>query len=260
MEKKYLIGNWKMYKTTKEAIAFMQQLLPTLEAIDTGSLGVFLAPSFVHLSDMAKLIDRKGPIQLVAQNCHHEAEGAFTGEVSAAMLSTIKVSGVLIGHSERRMYQKEDNWLLAKKVKKVLKTGMQPFLCCGESLEDRKNGKHKVIVKQQLQESLCGMTPDEVAKLAVAYEPVWAIGTGEVASLDIITEMHYFIRQTLLEAYGGSIKVPILYGGSCNPQNAAAIFSAPNVAGGLIGGASLQVDAFIQLVKILLEKANDKAH
>ena len=228
----------------------MQQLLPQLEAIDTRPFMLSIAPSFVHLSYMAAFIEGHPSIQLVAQNCHHEAEGAFTGEVSAAMLAAIGVGGVLIGHSERRIYQKEDNLLLAKKVKRVLAAGMQPFLCCGESLEARRSGRHKAVVQQQLEESLAGLRGIE--KLAIAYEPVWAIGTGQVASLEEITEMHAFIREILSDQYGGE-QVPILYGGSCNAQNAKAIFGCPNVAGGLIGGASLQADQFVKIVTALLE-------
>lgn len=253
MQKKYLIGNWKMYKTVQEAITFMQQLLPQLKAVDTHLLALSIAPSFVHLSTIAALIRDYKSIQLVAQNCHHEAEGAFTGEVSAAMLAAIGVGSVLIGHSERRSYQKEDDLLLAKKIKRVLATGMQPFLCCGESLEARRSGRHKAMVQQQLQESLAGLTPREIEQLAIAYEPVWAIGTGQVASLEVITEMHTFIREILSDQCEGA-KVPILYGGSCNAQNAKAIFDCPNVAGGLIGSASLQVDQFMKIVIALLEK------
>ncbi|MGI2257659.1 triose-phosphate isomerase [Candidatus Cardinium hertigii] len=251
MDKKYLIGNWKMYKTIQEATSFMQHLLPQLEAIDSGSLALFIAPAFVHLPAIGGLLNGSTFIQLAAQNCHHKPEGAFTGEVSAAMLADIGVGGVLIGHSERRMYQKEDPLLLAKKVKRVLERGMQPFICCGESLEDRKNGRHKAVVQQQIQESLDGIT--EIEKVAIAYEPVWAIGTGEVASLEMIEAMHSFIKEILWQQYG-SRNLPILYGGSCNPQNAKAIFNCPNVAGGLIGGASLRVDDFIKIVTALLEQ------
>ncbi|CAH2560201.1 triose-phosphate isomerase [Cardinium endosymbiont of Oedothorax gibbosus] len=253
MQKKYLIGNWKMYKTVQEAIIFMQQLLPQLQAIDTRPLALSIAPSFVHLSTIAALIDDYKSIQLVAQNCHHETEGAFTGEVSAAMLAAIGVGGVLIGHSERRSYQKEDNLLLAKKIKRVLEVGMQPLLCCGESLEARRSGRHKAMVQQQLLESLVGLTPKEIEQLGIAYEPVWAIGTGQVASLEVIIEMHTLIREILSDQCEGA-KVPILYGGSCNAQNVKAIFDAPNVAGGLIGSASLKVDQFMKIVIALLGK------
>ncbi|UWW96592.1 MAG: triose-phosphate isomerase [Candidatus Cardinium sp.] len=248
-----------MYKTVQEATHFMEALLPQLKAIDGPELVLGIAPSFVHLPTIGALIgDKKSisplsnSIQLVAQNCHHEAAGAFTGEVSAGILASIGVGGVLIGHSERRSYQKEDNLLLAKKIKRVLENGMQPFLCCGESLEARKSGSHQAVVQQQLQESLAGLTSKEIEKLAIAYEPVWAIGTGQVAGLDVITEMHTFIRKFLSDQCV-SEKVPILYGGSCNPQNVKAIFNCPNVAGGLIGSASLQVDQFMKIVMALLE-------
>lgn len=255
MEKKYLVANWKMHKTMQEATTFIERLLPQLDAMHDHPLDLFIAPSFVYLWAIKTLINGRGFIKLAAQNCHHETEGAFTGEVSAAMLASVGVGSVLIGHSERRVNQQEDNVLLAKKIKQVLAAGMRPLLCCGESLEARKEGKHKVIVQQQLQESLLDLTPLQVESLLIAYEPVWAIGRGQVASLEVITEMHAFIRACLLNYYGMlGEKIPILYGGSCNSQNARAIFSCPNVAGGLVGGAGLQEDHLMQIITVLLEK------
>jgi triosephosphate isomerase len=177
------------------------------------------------------------------------------------MLASAGVGCVLIGHSERRIYQQEDHLLLAKKVKRVLEAGMRPLFCCGESLADRNAGQYQETIQRQLKESLSDLTPLEVEKLLIAYEPVWAIGTGQVASVEVITETHAFIRTILLNQYGilGE-KIPILYGGSCNEQNATAIFSCPNVTGGLIGGASLPTDHFIKIITALLEQKNGTSH
>ncbi|WP_339044538.1 triose-phosphate isomerase [Cardinium endosymbiont of Tipula unca] len=263
--KKYLIGNWKMNKTLQEATEFIKYLLPQLEAIkkdiDNSSLNLMLAPSFVHLFPINELIYNDSFIQLAAQNCHHETQGAFTGEVSATMLASVGVDCVIIGHSERRIYQKETNDLLLSKIKKVLAAGMRPLLCCGESMEQRNAGEHKAAVHQQLKESLIDLTPLEIQKLLIAYEPVWAIGTGQVASLEVVVEMHDFIRNILSDQYDilsdqydrlGE-QVPILYGGSCNPKNAGAIFGCPNVNGGLIGSAALQADHFMEIITALLK-------
>ena len=255
MTKKYLVGNWKMNKTVQEATDFIEYLLPKLARLDINISNLFIAPSFVHLLAIKPSIDVHPFIRLAAQNCHHKTEGAFTGEVSAAMLSTIGVECVIIGHSERRIYQQETHILLAKKIKKVLEAGMHPLLCCGEGLEDRNSGNYKLVIQQQLEESLSGLTSLEVKKLLIAYEPVWAIGTGESASLEVITETHAFIRRVLLNQYGilGS-EIPILYGGSCNEQNAATIFSSINVDGGLIGSASLEADPMIKIITALFEQ------
>lgn len=263
--KKYLIGNWKMNKTLQEATEFIKYLLSQLEVIkkdiDSSSFNLMIAPSFVHLFPINELIDKDRFIQLVAQNCHHETQGAFTGEVSATMLADVGVQCVIIGHSERRVYQKETNDVLASKVKKVLAAGMYALLCCGESMEQRNAGEHKAAVHQQLKEGLIDLTPFEVQKLLIAYEPVWAIGTGQVASLENVIEMHDFIRKILSDQHDilsdqydrlGE-QVPILYGGSCNPQNAGAIFGCSNVNGGLIGGAALQADHFMEIITALLE-------
>lgn len=249
--KKYLIGNWKMYKTLQESIDFIKELSRLLEKIDTKGLTIGIAPPFVHLSAIANLLEGKQPIQLIAQNCHHEVEGAFTGEVSAHMLAAIGVQGVLIGHSERRIFEKENGVFLAKKITRVLASGMQPLLCCGERLEDRNNGNHEAVVREQLTTTLSSITPDERANVTIAYEPVWAIGTGAVASLTAVKEMHSFIKAMMLEQYGAR-NIPILYGGSCNPKNAKGIFECPNVAGGLIGSASLAANSFMELVKLLV--------
>ncbi|TDG95287.1 triose-phosphate isomerase [Cardinium endosymbiont of Culicoides punctatus] len=253
MMHKYLIGNWKMNKTLQEAMDCIQYLLPQLEAIKDAihsiNLNLVIAPSFVHLWPIKELIQHHTLIQLAAQNCHHEIQGAFTGEVSAAMLASVDVKYVIIGHSERRIYQKETNDLLASKVKKVLAAGMSPILCCGENIEQRNTGEHKTAIYHQLKGGLVDLTLQEVQKLLVAYEPVWAIGTGQVASLEVITEMHDFIREILLEQYGMiGEKIPILYGGSCNAKNIAAILNGSNVNGGLIGGASLQVNHFMEMI------------
>lgn len=241
-----------MNKTLQEAKQFVEQLLPQLEKLPTSGPTIWIAPAFVHLSTLQTALMHHPCVQLAAQNCHHESAGAYTGEVSVSMLASAGVAGVLVGHSERRLYQKETDAMIAQKVKQILETGMQPLFCCGERLEDRTAGTYKRVLKQQLLQGLATLSSVEATKLIVAYEPVWAIGTGQVASLEIITEAHTFIRTALVETYGtAAAATPILYGGSCTAQNAAAVFACPNVAGGLIGGASLEADHFIQLIQLL---------
>ncbi len=246
-----------MNKTLQEAKQFVEQLLPKLETLSTSGPTIWIAPSLVHLSTLQTAFRHHPCVQLAAQNCHHESAGAHTGEVSASMLASAGVASVLVGHSERRRDQQETDAMIAQKVKRILETGMQPLLCCGERLEDRTAGTYQTVLKQQLLQGLATMSAVEAIKLIVAYEPVWAIGTGQVASLEIITEAHTFIRTVLVEAYGtAAAAIPILYGGSCTAQNAAAIFACPNVAGGLIGGASLEVDHFIPLIHLLRDSGS----
>lgn len=252
MPYKYLIGNWKMHKTQQEAIAFIQQLVPKLKSLNLKNIHVILAPAFVHLVTLKAWIENVPYLALCGQNCHHEKEGAYTGEISAAMLACLDVNYVLVGHSERRQFQQENHELLTKKVQQVLQAGMRPIFCCGESATLRHQDKAEETIQKQLIESLANLTACQAEKLLIAYEPVWAIGTGQVASVETITTMHNWIRTVLIDQYGKiGQSIPILYGGSCNPDNAADIFACPNVSGGLIGSASLQADHFIQILMAL---------
>lgn len=206
---------------------------------------VAIAPPFTHLTEIAKNIDMD-TICLTAQNCASEAGGAYTGEVSAEMLKDIGVKAVILGHSERRAYYRESSETLSKKVDLVLGQGMKPIFCIGETLEEREAGTQEDVVKKQLSEALFHLDTEAMKNIILAYEPVWAIGTGKTASPEQAQEMHKFIRNVMTDKYGESIAqgMTILYGGSCKPSNAREIFSKPDVDGGLIGGAALKADDF----------------
>ena len=208
---------------------------------------VIIAPPFTHLSKVKELISS---VKLSAQDCASEASGAYTGEVSPAMLVSSGVEYVIIGHSERRSYYHEDNELLNKKVKLALAEGLKPIYCCGEVLEERDSGKLFEVVKAQIEVGLEGLSPEDMSRVVIAYEPVWAIGTGVVATPDQAQEMHKYIRDLLVEQFGGEVaaNMTILYGGSCKPSNAEELFANPDVDGGLIGGASLKAEDFLAIV------------
>lgn len=217
----------------------------------TADIDVILIPPFVHLTTVKSLIGSSAKVHLGAQNCHQEKGGAFTGEISLDMLKSVGVEYVTIGHSERREFFGEDNELLANKTKKVLDAGLIPIYCCGEKLEVREADKHFDLNKTQIAEGLFGLTKEEISKVVIAYEPVWAIGTGVTASSDQAQEMHAFIRGVIAEQYDQATaeSISILYGGSVKPGNAAEIFAKPDVDGGLVGGASLQSRDFTDIAK-----------
>lgn len=210
-----------------------------------------LCPPFIHLSHLSMLSDGISNLKIGAQNCHNEASGAYTGEVSAGMIKSTGAEFVIIGHSERREYFHEDDALLSKKVNVVLANGLRPIFCCGEKLETREAGQQEAVVKEQLENGLFHLDSEAILNTVIAYEPVWAIGTGKTASPEQAQEMHQFIRSLLAQKYGESIaaSISILYGGSCKPDNAMDIFSKPDVDGGLIGGASLKASDFLAIAK-----------
>lgn len=218
-----------------------------LEHEKTSDALVIIAPPYTHLSKVNEMVDK---VKLSAQNCASETSGAFTGEVSPAMLVSTGVEYVILGHSERRSYYIEDNELLNKKVKLALAEGLKPIFCCGEVLEERESEKHFDVVKEQIEVGLKGLSKDEIDQVVVAYEPVWAIGTGVVASPDQAQEMHKYIRGFLAEMFDAKVAddMSILYGGSCKPSNAEELFSNPDVDGGLIGGAALKAEDFLAIV------------
>lgn len=249
MRSKIVAGNWKMNKNLEETETLLTELsgkLPDSEA------EVMVAPTFVNLSAAVHNLENSS-IQVIAQNMHFAESGAYTGEISADMLLNIGVDTCIIGHSERRAYFGETDEILAKKVKTALKNGIRVMFCFGEELEDRKSGNHFKVVESQLKNALFSLDKDAWSKIILAYEPVWAIGTGETASPEQAQEMHAFIRKTIAEAFDASVadNVSILYGGSVKPGNAAEIFSKPDVDGGLIGGASLIANDFIDIIKAI---------
>ena len=208
-----------------------------------------VAPPFTHLSEIVKLSRGTG-IGVGAQNCAAEAKGAYTGEVSAEMIASLGVEYVILGHSERRQYYGETSETLNKKMAQAYANNLTPIYCVGENLEEREAGKHFDVVRQQIEEVVFNLTPEQFSKLIIAYEPVWAIGTGKTATADQAQEIHAYIRKVLAEKFGNAAnETVILYGGSCKPANAAEIFAKEDVDGGLIGGAALKADDFIAIGK-----------
>lgn len=248
MRVKIVAGNWKMNKNLAEGEELVKAVLAGGPSTSESKQIVF-APPFIHLSGVAELIKGKKDIFLSAQNCHQEESGAFTGEVSASMIASCGAEYVIIGHSERRQYFREDDDLLSKKVDQALKNGLKPIFCCGEKLEIREAGNHINVVTNQIAASLFHLNSEDLSNIVIAYEPIWAIGTGVTASAEQAQEMHKAIRSKVGGKYGKDLaeNLSILYGGSVKPDNASEIFSQPDVDGGLIGGASLKADDFLSI-------------
>ncbi len=246
MRKQIVAGNWKMNHDLAETESFLVRLK---EQVFPEEVSVMIAPSFTQLHHAYKSL-RDHPVTVVAQNMHQAEKGAFTGEVSAKMLDSIGINTVILGHSERRAYFNEDHDTLAEKVNAAMEEDMTIIFCFGEELNDRKSGDHFNVVKKQLEDSLFHISDHSWKQVILAYEPVWAIGTGETATPDQAQEMHAFIRKEVAAAASQKIAdaVSILYGGSVKPNNAAEIFGKKDVDGGLIGGASLEVPSFMEIV------------
>ena len=216
-----------------------------------GHVPMIVAPPFPFLGMAVERASRTGSLSIAAQNCHQEEQGAFTGEVSVPMLRSMGVKACIVGHSERREYYGETDAVAGAKIKMLFKHGLQPIYCCGERKHERESGSHRQVVARQMMQALSGLTREEAGGLIIAYEPVWAIGTGLTATPEQAAEMHAFIRAELHRFAGdAAASVPLLYGGSCKPDNAAAIFRGSEVNGGLIGGAALTADSFVQLALI----------
>ncbi|MFY7810705.1 MAG: triose-phosphate isomerase [Flavobacterium sp.] len=247
MRRKIVAGNWKMNQNVQETIQLIDDLKSQMPPTNAE---IIIAPSFVNLA-LANQKCENTNIIVAAQNMHQAEGGAFTGEVSANMLQSIGINTVILGHSERRSYFKESDALLALKIDTALKHQMRVIFCFGEELKDRQDKKHFNIVENQLKDGLFHLGDEAFSSIVLAYEPVWAIGTGETATPDQAEEMHDFIRDTLHQRYGSTVSenVSILYGGSVKADNAQEIFSKPNVDGGLIGGASLKAKDFIEIIK-----------
>ena len=245
---KIAAANWKMHTTLDEGVELVNKIV---NAEKDKSVLTILAVPFTHLATLDKKIKTKGKLKLAAQNCHHKNAGAYTGEISPTMLAALNIPYVIIGHSERRMYNHEDHVLLKNKVRAALDAGLKVIFCCGEDLEVRKTGKHILHVKIQLEESLFSLLDaKEIKNIIIAYEPVWAIGTGETATPAQAQEMHNSIRRMISRQYNKRVgeAMTILYGGSIKSSNAKDIFAQPDVDGGLIGGASLDADEFVKII------------
>lgn len=249
MRKNIVAGNWKMNKTFSEAKELMQDLSKWKKE-NPSNCEVFIAPSALYVSTGAAIFSQ-GEISVCSQDISTHKSGAFTGEISADMLCSVGAKGALIAHSERRQFHGETDALASEKVKIALENNLVPFYCNGETLEQRKAGKHFEVVAEQTKEALFGLSAEQIKKVVIAYEPVWAIGTGETASSDQAQEIHAHIRSIIAEKYGQEVanEISILYGGSVKPANAKEIFSKPDVDGGLIGGASLSVADFAGIIQ-----------
>ena len=246
MRKNIVAGNWKMNNDLSQTESLLKALQ---DQKTTSNAEVMVAPTFTNLSQAVSTL-KDSNIEVVAQNMHFAEKGAYTGEISASMLKSIGVKTVILGHSERREYFNETDELLAKKVDAALAKGMRVIFCFGEELADRKAGNEEAVVGSQIKNALFHLSAAAFRNIVLAYEPVWAIGTGETASPEQAQDMHAFIRQTLANKYGEDVAdgVSILYGGSVKPANAEEIFSKPDVDGGLIGGASLKAEDFFAIV------------
>ena len=249
MRKNIVAGNWKMNKNLQEGVALATELNEALKG-KTVNCDVVIGTPFIHLASVVNAVDTS-KIGVAAQNCADKASGAYTGEVSAEMIASTGAGYVILGHSERRAYYHETAEMLKEKVLLALANGLTPIFCIGEVLAEREAEKHFDVVKSQIEASLFDLSPEDFGKIVLAYEPVWAIGTGKTATAGQAQEMHAFIRRTLAAKYGQEIadNTSILYGGSANASNAKELFSNPDVDGGLIGGASLGVDKFMPIIE-----------
>ncbi len=248
MRQKIIAGNWKMNKDIDEAIELVMNLEQYRDEMPK-DVKVILAPPSLYLANLTMI---ENPFfTLAAQNCSHHDYGAFTGEISPAMLHAMHIDYCIVGHSERRQYYHETDELIARKIDACLRNHVNPIFCCGESLEQRNTKKHFVTVLLQVEEALYHLKPEEMKHVIIAYEPVWAIGTGVTASSNEVEEMHGFIRDSLITHFGEQLaaEISILYGGSVNAMNSDEIFACPNVDGGLVGGASLKGKEFATIIK-----------
>lgn len=250
MRKNIVAGNWKLNTNVHDGIALAKEINSMVNEAKITEVKVIVSPPFTHIIEIVKNTNMN-TLSVAAQNCASEEKGAFTGEVSAEMIKSAGAKYVIIGHSERRQYFHEDGAILNKKVKVCLKNDLDPIFCCGEVLAERENNIQFDVVKKQLEEGLFNLTIEEFLHIVVAYEPVWAIGTGKTATSAQAQEMHKFIRKIIEDKYNKTLAdaTTILYGGSCNAANAKELFANPDVDGGLIGGAALKANDFLQIIK-----------
>ena len=250
MRTKIVAGNWKMNKNSEETEDLINELIAKIP--NDLNVKIIIAPTFINLASAVDHLEFT-PIEVAAQNMHQNENGAYTGEISADMLKSVGVNTVILGHSERRSIFNETDVLISQKVTTALKHNMKVIFCFGEELKDRQNKQYFNVVENQLRDGLFHISNESWASIILAYEPVWAIGTGETASPDQAQEMHAFIRETVRHTFGSDIaeQVSILYGGSVKPDNAREIFGKPDVDGGLIGGAALKADDFVAIATAL---------
>ena len=247
MRKKIVAGNWKMNTTVPEGVE-LAKAVAAKSAEVPANVGLVVAPPFTHLASVAEAL-KGSKVELSAQNCADKEKGAYTGEVAVNMLTSIGCQYTILGHSERRQYYGETDEKLVEKTKLALAAGLKVILCVGENLDEREAGKHFDVVEGQTKAVLYNFTAEDMANVVIAYEPVWAIGTGKTATAEQAEEIHACIRKVLADKFGAKVadEMTILYGGSCKPSNAKELFAQPDIDGGLIGGAALKADDFIQI-------------
>lgn len=252
MRKQIAAANWKMNLTLTQGEALLNNILSKELQLDANHLAVFAVPA-PYLSAAQKKLEGKENVFIAAQNCYSKKSGAYTGEISVEMLQSLNIGYVVLGHSERREYFNETNQFLADKINIVLEYNIIPIFCCGEPLPVREKEEQNNYVAQQLQESLYHLSEEQIQKVVIAYEPIWAIGTGKTATSAQAQEMHAYIRQQLAEKYSDAVaaNITILYGGSVKASNAKELFTQPDVDGGLVGGASLIADEFVTIINSL---------
>jgi len=245
-----VVGNWKMNKVYVEGLVLANTIIADLEKLRS-TIDIVLCPPFIHIQTVYNMLKEYPWLHVGAQNCHQLEAGAYTGEVTAAMLKSVGAEYIIIGHSERRAYFNESPELLAQKVQAVIKQGLSPIFCCGENLEIREANTQESFVQAQIEQSLFSLSASDFKKVVIAYEPIWAIGTGIVASPEQAEAMHASIRNLVTQKYGTEIaqQTTILYGGSCQPSNVLELFSKPDIDGALVGSSSLNAQDFIQIVK-----------
>lgn len=255
MRRKIIAGNWKMNKTANDAAALAQELAVQVRMTPHNAIDTIIAPAFPFLAQCARNINGVPGLFVAAQNCSQHAEGAYTGEVSIPMIASCGATHIIIGHSERRMHYGETDAQINDKLHAILAAGLTPILCCGETLEERNNHEQTVVIARQIESTVFSLSNEQLKKTIIAYEPVWAIGTGVTASPEQAQEMHAIIRNLIANRYGHVLAetVSILYGGSCNPTNAAGLFACADVDGGLIGGASLKANDFMAIRNAMIK-------
>ena len=248
MRKHIVAGNWKMNTTVPEGVALAKEVVAKKSEVPS-DVELIIAPPFVHLVPVSEVVKGTG-VGLSAQNCADKEKGAYTGEVAVNMLVSAGCQYTILGHSERRQYYGETDAKLVEKIHLALASGISPIFCIGENLEEREAGKHFDVVTEQVKNVLYILSAEEMAKVIVAYEPVWAIGTGKTATAEQAQEIHACVRKVLADKFGAlAEEISILYGGSCKPSNAKELFAQPDIDGGLIGGAALKADDFVAIAK-----------
>jgi triosephosphate isomerase len=249
MREKIVAGNWKMNTTLEDGVKLAKEVSNLVKDKAAGDVRVIIAPPFVHLTEIVKAVDTSR-VQVSAQNAATEPKGAFTGEVAPAMIKSTGAEYTILGHSERRSYYNEDDGILERKVNLALEEGLKPIFCIGEVLEEREAEKQAEVVSRQLENVVFKLSEEDFRKIIIAYEPVWAIGTGKTATPEQAQEMHAYIRKLIADKYNQQVAddTTILYGGSCKPSNAEELFANPDVDGGLIGGASLKANDFVAII------------